>query len=98
MKHKRHDASNMTYITIESAQERIVSVDPDGDAVLTMEDAIKLLFREPAKKSYIPALKGSCPAFEYWVDRLQTGERLPRGKYFKSCEFLRSLRLYRKIK
>ncbi|EAZ3859403.1 hypothetical protein B9P23_23025 [Salmonella enterica] len=98
MKHKRHDASNKTYITIESAQERIVSVDPDGDAVLTMEDAIKLLFREPAKKSYIPALKGSCPAFEYWVDRLQTGERLPRGKYFNSCDFLRSLRLNRKIK
>ncbi|EFG1052916.1 hypothetical protein BR311_003664 [Escherichia coli] len=98
MINKKHAVSNTTYITIESAQERIVSVDPDGDAVLTMEDAINLLFREPAKKSYMPALKGSCPAFEYWVDRLQDGEQLPRGRYFKSCEFLRSLRLNRKIK
>lgn len=76
-------------IKIESAQEKIVSIDPEGDAVLTMEDALSLVMRKPAKKMLIQAYKGSCPAFEYWVDRLTSGERLPRGKYFKACEYLR---------
>lgn len=76
-------------IKIESAQEMIVSVDPNGDAVLGMEDLVSLTFRKPPEKIFIRAFKGSCPAFEFWVDRLQKGERLPRGKYFKACEFFR---------
>lgn len=83
-------------IKIESAQERILNIDPCGDAVFTMEDALKV-FRKPAKwvsisgpaKDYRRMLKGSNPAFEYWVDKLKPGEKLPRGKYFKSCEFFR---------
>lgn len=77
-------------IKIESAQEKIVSVDPERDAVLTMEDALSLVMRKPAKRMLIRAYKGSCPAFEYWVDSLKAGERLPRGNYFKACEYLRS--------
>lgn len=67
-----------------------MSVDPDGDAVLTMEDAILRTMRQPARKMLVRANKGSCPAFEYWADRLKSGERLPRGKYFKSCDYFRS--------
>lgn len=83
---------NIRELKLESAQEKIVSVDPDGDAVLTMEDAVRLTVRQPHKKILIRAYQGSCPAFEYWVDRLNSGERLPRGKYFKSCEFFRKFR------
>jgi hypothetical protein len=83
---------NAAEVKIESAQERIVSVDPDGDAVLCMEDLVNLTFRKPAERIFIRAFKGSCPAFEFWVDKLQAGERLPRGKYFKACEFFRYFR------
>ncbi|MEW5291791.1 hypothetical protein ABW286_21890 [Erwinia papayae] len=79
-------------LKLESAQEKIVSVDPYGDSVLTMEDAIRLSMRQLPKKFLIRAYQGSCPAFEYWVDRLNNGERFPRGKYFKSCEFFRKFR------
>lgn len=74
--------------TIESAQEQIVRTGR-FDQVLAMEEAVKMLFRHPAKRMLIPAFKGSCPAFEYWVDRLKKGERLPRGKYFQACELIR---------
>ncbi|MCX8963116.1 hypothetical protein EHW64_18845 [Erwinia psidii] len=84
--HRRETTVN---IKIESAQEKIVSADPEGDAVLAMEDALSLVMRKPAKKMLIRAYKGSCPAFEYWADRLNSGERLPRGKYFKACDYLR---------
>ncbi|PLY35379.1 hypothetical protein F164LOC_20805 [Pectobacterium carotovorum] len=80
------------YIKIESAQEKILSVDPQGDAVLTMEDVARHAMREPAKTMLTRISNGSCPAFEYWVDRLKVGERLPRGKYFKTCEFFRSFK------
>ena len=79
---------NRLEMTVESAQEQIVSIGRFNQ-VLTMEDALKTLMRQPAQKKLIPALSGSCPAFEFWVDRLQQGERLPRGKYFRSCEFIR---------
>lgn len=75
-------------IKIESAQERIISIDSCGGAVITMEDVSKL-FRKSPKVTYIRAFKGSNPAYEYWVDKLKSGEKLPRGKYFKSCEFFR---------
>lgn len=37
----------------------------------------------------ISVCKDSNPAFEFWVDKLQPGEKLPRGKYFRACEFIR---------
>lgn len=74
-------------IKIESAQESILRTH-DG-RVITMEDALKNTFRLPMKTIFIPAFKGSNPAFEFWVDKLKPGERLPRGKYFRACEFIR---------
>ncbi len=74
-------------IKIESAQESIVRL-CDG-RVITMEFATENIFRFPMKKIYIPAFRGSNPAFEFWVDKLKAGEKLPRGKYFRACEFLR---------
>lgn len=69
-------------ITINAAQEKIVS----SRSREQVEAAVNKLFRHPAKRMLIPAFKGSNPAFEYWVDRLKKGERLPRGKYFRICE------------
>ncbi|HDF2366277.1 TPA: hypothetical protein PC505_003936 [Morganella morganii] len=74
-------------IKIESAQESIVRL-CDG-RVITMEFAMENIFRFPMNKNYIPALRGSNPAFEFWVDKLKAGEKFPRGKYFRACEFLR---------
>lgn len=33
--------------------------------------------------------KNSNPAFAFWVDKLRSGEKLPRGRYFRACEFIR---------
>lgn len=74
-------------IEIESAQEGIVSI--NGDHVITMEEAVKKVFRHPPKRIIINAFKGSNPGFEFWVDKLKKGERLPRGKYFRACEYFR---------
>lgn len=82
-------------IKIESVQERIIclrDIPHETGVVMTMEDALSALsntLRHPLKHLYITALKGANPAFEYWVDKLRVGEKLPRGKYFKSCEFIR---------
>lgn len=74
-------------VKIESAQESIVRLH-DG-RVMTMEFTAENIFRFPMKKIYIAAFKGSNPAFEFWVDKLKPGEKLPRGKYFMACEFIR---------
>lgn len=79
---------NISSLKIESAQEGIVSI--NGDQVITMEVALKSVFRHSAKKIYITGFKGSNPAFEFWVDKLRKGEKLPRGKYFSACEFIRN--------
>ncbi|MCO5779450.1 hypothetical protein [Enterobacter hormaechei] len=43
---------------------------------------------------YLPSvLKGACPAFEAWADKRSVGEKLPRGKYFKSREFIRQFKI-----
>lgn len=72
---------------IESAQETILSL--NSGQVITMEEALKSISRHPFRKTYIPAFKGSNPAFEFWRDKLKPGEKFPRGKYFKACEFIR---------
>lgn len=76
-------------IKIESAQESIVRLH-DG-RVIKMAFPEESIFRFPMKKIYIPAFRGSNPnpAFEFWVDKLKPGEKLPRGKYFRACEFIR---------
>lgn len=78
---------NISSLKIESAQESIVSF--NGDQMITMEEAVKQVFRHPPKRIIITAFKGSNPGFEFWVDKLKKGERLPRGKYFRACEFFR---------
>lgn len=90
------NTTKMSDIKIESAQERIINIDPCGDAVMTMEDAQKVMRFKPTfmyisgpAKAYRTMLKGSNPAYQYWVDRLKKGEKLPRGKYFSACEFFR---------
>lgn len=55
----------------------------------TVNGHVAQTFRKPARKMYINASKGSNPAFEYWADKLLPGERLPRGKYFRNCQFLK---------
>nr|WP_257102085.1 hypothetical protein [Citrobacter freundii]UTN42756.1 hypothetical protein [Citrobacter freundii] len=57
--------------------------------VITLESPLKNVFRLPVNKITTPAFKGSNPAFEYWVQKLNKGEKLPRGKYFQVCEWLR---------
>ncbi|EGU3395825.1 hypothetical protein H3J60_004553 [Salmonella enterica] len=78
---------NISSLKIESAQEGVVSI--NGDQVITMEEAVKKVFRHPPKRIIITAFKGSNPGFEFWVDKLKKGERLPRGKYFRACEYFR---------
>ncbi|HBB7153465.1 TPA: hypothetical protein JZ210_002891 [Escherichia coli] len=55
----------------------------------TANEHVMRTFRKPAKKMYINASKISNPAFEYWVDKLLPGEKLPRGKYFRNCQFFK---------
>lgn len=69
-------------ITINAAQEKIVSFGGNDQ----VEEAVKNIFRHPAKRMLIPGFKGGNPAFKDWADRLKKGERLPRGKYFRICE------------
>lgn len=57
-------------------------------------DAVTRMFRQPPRVVYVtqkyPAwayrymLKVSNPAFEDWGRKLNKGERLPRGKFFKA--------------
>ncbi|EGZ8458134.1 hypothetical protein JJL91_002599 [Salmonella enterica] len=62
-------------------------------ATQTMESLMATTFRMPPDKIYIKCLKNSCPAFMFWLEKLNAGERLPRGKYFRRHGLLK-----RKIK
>ncbi|HDS7253938.1 TPA: hypothetical protein QH434_003653 [Escherichia coli] len=55
----------------------------------TVNEHVMRTFRKPARKMYFNASKRSNPAFEYWVDKLLPGEKLPRGKYFRDCQFFK---------
>ncbi|HDS7477870.1 hypothetical protein ACYYPN_21085 [Salmonella enterica] len=75
-------------IKIEDA-ERVITIDDS----FNIEDATLLLrtsMRNAPTRIYLPSvLKDACPAFEAWADKRSVGEKLPRGKYFKSREFIR---------
>lgn len=62
-------------------------------ATQTMESLMATTFRMPPDKIYIKGLKNSCPAFMFWLVKLNAGEKLPRGKYFRRHGLLK-----RKIK
>lgn len=70
-------------IKIESAQKSIVRL--HSGQVITIEFAEENIFPFPMKQIYKTVFKGSNPAFEFWVDKLNPGEKLPRGKYFRVC-------------
>lgn len=66
-----------------------ITLNLQNGQTITLETPLKNVFRLPPNKITIPAFKGSNPAFEYWVKKLKKGEKLPRGKYFSACEWLR---------
>ncbi|HHU1575916.1 TPA: hypothetical protein ACUA4C_004816 [Escherichia coli] len=74
-------------LSIESAQEQMVRIGRFNQ-MLAMEGALKMVFHNQAQKKPIQPVRGGCPAFECWVNCLKRGERLPRGKYFRSCKFI----------
>lgn len=80
-------------IKIEDVSERIISIDDS----FNIEDATLLLrasMRNAPTRIYLPSiLKGACPAFEAWADKRPAGEKLPRGRYFKSREFIRQFKI-----
>ncbi|HCP3025926.1 TPA: hypothetical protein ODK92_004375 [Escherichia coli] len=47
------------------------------------------VMRKEATQVCIPSFKGACPAFAEWADKCLPGEKLPRGKYFRTCDFVR---------
>lgn len=82
-------------IKIEAVSERVFSID-DGFNI-DIEDATLLLrtsMRSAPTLIFLPSvLKGGCPAFEAWADKRLVGEKLPRGRYFKSREFIRQFKI-----
>ncbi|EBY5477408.1 hypothetical protein BFD65_24725 [Escherichia coli] len=76
-------------IKIEDVSERVISID-DSFAALSL----RTVMRNVATRIYLPSvLKGACPAFEAWADKRSLGEKLPRGRYFKSREFIRQFKI-----
>ncbi|EIE8569280.1 hypothetical protein LDR38_004402 [Salmonella enterica] len=47
------------------------------------------IMRKEATQLFIPHFKGACPAFAEWADQCLPGEKLPRGKYFRTRELVR---------
>ncbi|EDF6226478.1 hypothetical protein B0089_22160 [Salmonella enterica subsp. enterica serovar Newport] len=80
-------------IKIEDVSERVISIDDSfntEDATLSL----RTVMRNVATRIYLPSvLKGACPAFEAWADKRSLGEKLPRGRYFKSREFIRQFKI-----
>ncbi|HEE8108418.1 TPA: hypothetical protein R8A96_003949 [Salmonella enterica] len=70
-------------IKIEDVSERVISIDDS----FNIEDATLLL------RTSMRNAPGACPAFEAWADKRSVGEKLPRGKYFKSREFIRQFKI-----
>lgn len=88
--------TKISNIKIDPAQERASSEEVKIRAL----DAIRGTMRQPPHVVYVthkfPAwayrflLSTSNPAFEYWVEKLKKGERLPRGNFFKACSKFKS--------
>lgn len=55
----------------------------------TANDIIATVFRTPPSKVLIQEINKGKPAFSYWKHKLNSGEKLPRGKYFRKEEVLR---------
>ncbi len=80
-------------IKIEDVSERIISIDDSFNTV----DAtfVSAYSNEKCCNTDLSTIsfKGACPAFEAWADKRSVGEKLPRGKYFKSREFIRQFKI-----
>ncbi|MDK6891447.1 hypothetical protein QP278_22940 [Escherichia coli] len=71
-------------LTIDTSKIEIV------DATLLLRASM----RNAPTRIYLPSvLKGAHPAFEAWADKRSIGEKLPRGRYFKSREFIRQFKI-----
>ncbi|MFZ3896669.1 hypothetical protein [Salmonella enterica] len=56
-----------------------------------IEALIKRTFRSAYNRVCVGEVKGGCPAFSFWVGKLNLGEKLPRGKYFRRIEMYNSM-------
>lgn len=54
-------------------------------------DLIKSVFRDNASVRFVGEIYKGNPAFKGWSQRLTSGEKLPRGKYFRKEERIRAL-------
>lgn len=52
----------------------------------TIQSAV---MRKEATQVVIPHFKGVCPAFVEWAEQCLPGDKLPRGKFFRSREWMR---------
>ncbi len=88
-------------IKIDPAQVRALNIENHCEEVnIRALDAIRGTMRQPPHVVYVtnkfPAwayrfiLSTSNPAFEYWVEKLKKGERLPRGKFFRAYSYFRA--------
>lgn len=59
----------------------------------TMEVAVKSAFRLAPEKITIGGIRSENPAFCFWAGKAKAGEKLPRGKYFRTHEIIRAFRI-----
>lgn len=60
-------------------------------------DSVASTFRGETAIMFVPKINKGNPAFKDWSKRLKTGERLPRGKFFRVEERMRIWRTPRKL-
>ncbi|ECF5888636.1 Uncharacterised protein [Salmonella enterica subsp. indica] len=56
-----------------------------------IDTLIKRTFRFAHDRFCVGEIKGGCPAFSFWAEKLNSGEKLPRGKYFRRIEMYNSM-------
>ncbi|HIC1896451.1 TPA: hypothetical protein ACW0P3_004267 [Citrobacter freundii] len=83
----------MQKLSIESPTEVMLNT---TSHVLT-SDMIASAFRGEEVITFVPEINKGNPAFKDWSKRLKTGERLPRGKFFRVEEKMRIWRTPRKL-
>lgn len=72
---------------IESPSEASLGAQPYS----VKPDVMKSIFRGNASVMFIREAHKGNPAFKDWSKRLTYGEKLPRGKFFRKEEKIRSL-------
>ncbi|WP_210461791.1 hypothetical protein [Pantoea ananatis] len=77
-------------IKIEAPHEGAVTA---AVKTMGMQDAVQCTLRRTPEVIHIGGLKGEYPAFCLWAGKAKAGEKLPRGKYFRTREFIRAFRI-----